>query len=975
MSETGHGRDDAGMALQGVTGNHVPGDLQAPRCGDREIQMQRCEAERAEPQQKRCEAEAMRRVDEVGPLDLEPPFRALIERSSDVYMLVDEQGNVVYLNSAAQRLFGYTVEERRGRRAFEVVHPDDLPYVESTFARVRQQPGVACELTFRRYHKDGSVRWIEGAITNLLHDPAVCAIIGNFRDITDRLRTEMALRQNEQLFRSVFDQAAVGICYSDLNGRFVRVNKRFCEITGYSAEELLRITYREITHPEDQQLFLEEGRKLHSGEIDTYSFQKRYIQKHGAMIWVNLTISLLRDDDGSPLYEIGVIEDITARKRAEEALRQSEERLQQAVRVSQIGIFDHDHRTDTIYWSPEQRQNYGWGPDEPVNLPKFLHHVYPEDRERVGEAVRRAHDPSGDGLFDIEHRIVRRDGAVRWLATRSRTFFEGEGDSRRLTRTVGAVLDVTERVQAGQALRVKQNAIETSINAIAISDVAGILTYVNPAFLRLWGYDDESEVLGRSVVDFWHFKERAAQVMGAVLNRGGWIGELTASRKDGALLELQVSASIVHDEQGRPSSLMASFVDITERKRAEEALHEQTRRLQALHAIGRAILAEQSLEAIVENALHHILLAVPHRHAYVVLFERSIKQPTILAATANGRHTWLVEAFLHPGLPSIMDVLRRGDVYRLDDVRALDQAALARIVSAQGARSLMVLPLMAQGALIGALALDDDRPNAFNPSSVEMLHQVADMLGIAIYNARLFTQVLEGRRRLQALSSQLIEFQESERRTLSRELHDELGQILTAIKINLQAVQALQAAHQIAALDQPIADSISIVDQALQQVRDLSANLRPALLDDLGLIAALRWYLDRQQQRTNITIHFVASLREARLPPDFEVVCFRIVQEAITNVVRHARARNVQVAVQQDDTEIWLTIADDGAGFDVDCALRDAAAGASAGLLGMQERAMLLGGEFSIESTPGSGTTIRARFPRIPGARVERRKH
>jgi PAS domain S-box-containing protein len=134
------------------------------------------------------------------------------------------------------------------------------------------------------------------------------------------------------------------------------------------------------------------------------------------------------------------------------AIREREERLRQAVRVSQIGIFDHDHRIDTIYWSPEQRHIYGFSHDEPVTLSVFLKHLYPEDSERIAKAVRRAHDPAGDGSFDVEHRIVDRNGSIHWISTRSSTQFEGEGSSRHPVRTVGAVVDITERKNAEEKI-------------------------------------------------------------------------------------------------------------------------------------------------------------------------------------------------------------------------------------------------------------------------------------------------------------------------------------------------------------------------------------------------------------------------------------------------------------------------------------------------------------------------------------------
>jgi PAS domain S-box-containing protein len=134
-------------------------------------------------------------------------------------------------------------------------------------------------------------------------------------------------------------------------------------------------------------------------------------------------------------------------------VRKSEARLRQAVRVSNLGIFDHDHLAQSYYWSPEERAIHGWEAERPPNVSEFVAMLHPEDRERIAAAIRRAHDPAGDGIFDVEQRIIRPDGEVRWLVTRSQTIFEGEGDARHPVRTVGAVLDVTERKRAEESLR------------------------------------------------------------------------------------------------------------------------------------------------------------------------------------------------------------------------------------------------------------------------------------------------------------------------------------------------------------------------------------------------------------------------------------------------------------------------------------------------------------------------------------------
>ena len=146
-------------------------------------------------------------------------------------------------------------------------------------------------------------------------------------------------------------------------------------------------------------------------------------------------------------------------------------------------------------------------------------------------------------------------------------------------------------------------------------------------------------------------------------------------------------------------------------------------------------------------------------------------------------------------------------------------------------------------------------------------------------------------------------------------------------------------------------------------MRNLSLDLRPSLLDDLGLVPALRWHVNRQAERAGFTAVFTADVLEARLSPDLEIACFRVVQEALTNVVRYARAQHVLVELRRHDTELELTIRDDGVGFDVESALGRAMHGASLGLLGMDERVSLMGGQMEIESEPMGGTEIRARFP------------
>lgn len=212
---------------------------------------------------------------------------------------------------------------------------------------------------------------------------------------------------------------------------------------------------------------------------------------------------------------------------------------------------------------------------------------------------------------------------------------------------------------------------------------------------------------------------------------------------------------------------------------------------------------------------------------------------------------------------------------------------------------------------------------------------------------------------IRSFSRRLEEAHEVERRHLSRELHDQIGQALTAAKINIDMLRSTMPADLAARLD----ENATILDRLLQQTRQISLDLRPPLLDDLGLVPALRWYVDQQAERAGLQAKFSADPLADDIPPHLQIACFRIAQEAITNVVRHARAKNLTVELRRADASLRLVVCDDGKGFDVTSAEARAEQGASLGLLGMKERAALAGGSVRVISSPGEGAAVEIVLP------------
>jgi two-component system sensor histidine kinase UhpB len=222
--------------------------------------------------------------------------------------------------------------------------------------------------------------------------------------------------------------------------------------------------------------------------------------------------------------------------------------------------------------------------------------------------------------------------------------------------------------------------------------------------------------------------------------------------------------------------------------------------------------------------------------------------------------------------------------------------------------------------------------------------------------------------RLRALSRRLLEVQEQERGRLARDLHDDIGQALTALKIQLESL-----ARDESSVATRVLECAETTRHTLERVRQLSLSLRPLQLDDLGLVAALRSHLDRQASVGALTPHFDATEAPHGVAPDIETACFRVAQEAINNVLRHARARNLWVRLFTAGGRLALSVRDDGGGFDLDAARRRGAAGASLGLVGMEERIALARGTLELRSGPGQGTVLLATFALQSGEKESER--
>jgi diguanylate cyclase (GGDEF)-like protein/PAS domain S-box-containing protein len=447
-------------------------------------------------------------------------YRRLFDLANDGFVILDLDGRIKDLNRTVHERLGYTREELLGEHVSRLDPPHDAALVPNRLKGVWTHGHAVFETSHMR--KDGVVVPMEVSARLIELDGEKC-IFSVVRDISELKRAEEALTMTQ----IAVDRSSDAVFWIDLDGCIFKVNDQACRNLGYSRDEVVG---------------------LHVWDVDPnfigVDWTARMEALRGRQSWRHESMHRRKDDSTFPVevianyvrfndqeYTIAFTRDLSDGRRAEAALRESEERLNQAVHVSHTGIFDHDLVTDKIFWSREQRAIYGIGDDEVLTLQNFLARVYPDDRERIGHAVRCAHDPAGDGLIDVQHRIIRQDGQVRWVMTRAKTIFEGEGAARRPVRTVGAVIDITERTRAEEKVaylayydsltglanrRLLHDRVERALAVSARNAMYGALLFID-----LDHFKTINDTVGHEYGDL--LLQEVAQRLGAALREGDTI--------------------------------------------------------------------------------------------------------------------------------------------------------------------------------------------------------------------------------------------------------------------------------------------------------------------------------------------------------------------------------------------------------------------------------------------------------------------
>jgi PAS domain S-box-containing protein len=519
-----------------------------------------------------------------------------------------------------------------------------------------------------------------------------------------------------------------------------------------------------------------------------------------------------------------------------------------------------------------------------------------------------------------------------------------------------------ERRQVEEAYSRLAAIVESSGDAIVGKGLDGLVTSWNRGAEWLFGYTAE-EMVGRPMrvlvppdcageVD--NILENIAA--GKIVERF----ETVRLRKDGQRIDVSLTISPIRDKSGAVIGAAKIARDITERRRAETSVTALSKLGQSLASATTPLEAARVIGRIADDLFRWDAFTLDLYHA-----EEKQMQAVLNVDTVGGERQD-VSSTIADGTPSAvaLRVIEQGAelILREPGAGMLEGAVPVGDVGRASA-SLMYVPIRYRTRVVGIMSVQSYRLKAYDAVSLQTLQTLADYCGGSLERMRAREDLKASQEQLRALAAHLQSVREEERKLMTREIHDELGQALTGFKMDLAWMRNRMQAEEWGAIRQSILDKMvtmgKMLDETANLMRKLCTELRPGVLDDLGLTAAIEWQAREYQSRTGIVCEVRHELDELEVEPERSTALFRIFQEILTNVARHAKATRVETVLEKAGHAVVLTVKDNGRGIKKS----ELAGKKSLGLLGMRERALILGGEVEIRGSPGKGTTVRVRVP------------
>ncbi|MFA5328731.1 MAG: PAS domain S-box protein [Prolixibacteraceae bacterium] len=508
----------------------------------------------------------------------EEKYRLISDYSDDWIYWVAPDGHLHYVSPACERVTGYFPDEFVNHPELThniVFEPDKTKVFQHT--HLSKLDDTPHNLEFRIVTKTGEIRWVNHSCSPIFNDDGeYLGRRGTNRNITERKIQEEQLFESEFRFSKLYENGPFGMVMSDKEFRFKRANPAFCTIIGYSETELLKFTFRDISHPDDLANDLTGIKKLMNKEISVYKTEKRYIRKDGQVIWGSLTVAATYDSEGQFLYNLGIIEDITHRKKAEKELKRLNDRISTATSSSLLGIWEWDMVNNQLVWDDQMYILYGLKiGDSPGAYENWLKGVHPDDRDFTNQIIQQA--IRGEIEYNTEFRVVWPNGSVHWLKAAGQVFFDENNESIRM---VGVNFDITERKNAEEALKISEeqyrNIFESAIIGIYRTTPDGKIIMANSTLIKLLGFESFEEMAQRNLEKEGFANEDGRNKFIESIEKDGHVRGLESvwKTKDGQSVIVSENAKAFYDNNGQVIYYEGTIEDITRRKQIEKTLQE-----------------------------------------------------------------------------------------------------------------------------------------------------------------------------------------------------------------------------------------------------------------------------------------------------------------------------------------------------------------------------------------------------------------
>ncbi|RYD79532.1 MAG: PAS domain S-box protein, partial [Sphingobacteriales bacterium] len=839
--------------------------------------------------------------------EAEEKFRNLVEQSMvGVYIMQDKK--CAYANPRLEEITGYSCEELMGMNSIlEIIHEDDREKVMRSFLERYSGKTKSLNYQFRGTKKDGQLIYVEvfGSVTQYKGQPA---IIGTLIDVTDKYLATLAiedskkaLQKSNERFELVSKATNDSIWDWDLQAQSIWGNEAFRTLFDSEAEtEFSMEDFANRIHLDDRDRIL----KL---LVDSFKQGQTFIKAEFKFMLANSSQYIIVDDKAHILYDdhgkavrlLGALRDITRQKKNEERIILEKE-LSDTIINSLPGVFYLYNKEGKFYrWNKNLELFTGYTAAE-LEFLTPLDLINPVDRNLVAQKIGNVFESGRDF---VESSLISKTGKVTpFYFTGQVIQYEGE------MCLMGVGIDISERLKSQQQLAQSEERyrtlIEQASDGIFISNANGQYIDVNSNGIKMSGYSKD-ELLMLTIYDLMAPGEEENNLirLEELMDGNVVISERKLKKKNGELINVEISAKLLVD--GR---FLGMVRDITARKIAEEALR----------------LSEEKYRLLFyQNPMPMMMISMPERYFLDV------------NDAAIDFYGYSKKEFL---AMNVMDIRPEEDKEKLKNMLAyrgpgINYAGVWR-------------HLKKDGSVVNVNITSHDISYEGQPARLVLADDVTEQM-------KAEESLQQSHEAYRQLASHVETIREAERTHMAREIHDELGQQLTGLKMDISWLSR-KIKSEDEEVQTKISETIALIDGTVRTVRRIATELRPSILDDLGLVAAMEWQSEDFERRSGIQTNFKSNVAAIAVDTDMATGVFRIYQESLTNVMRHADASKVEASLSITDNEIKLVIADDGKGFVVE----EIANKKTLGLMGMRERATLLGGTYEISSMPEKGTAV-----------------